>query len=74
MECMKNFTAGVIQVFGDKYKRQPTQVDVDRLLQVAETHDFPGMLGSIDCIYWEWKNHRLWKKYSQKGFIESPPW
>ena len=51
MKCMKNFAAGVIQVFGDEYLRKPTQADVDRLLQVAEARDFPGMLGSIDCTH-----------------------
>ena len=53
MECMKNFAAGVIQVFGDEYLRKPTQADVDRLLQVVDARDFPGMLGSIDCMHWE---------------------
>ena len=56
MECMKNFAASVIQVFGDEYLRKPTQADVDRLLQVAEARDFPDMLGSIDFMHWEWKN------------------
>ena len=52
MECMKNFAAGVIQLFGEEYLRKATQADVDRLLQVAEARDFPGMLGSIDCMHW----------------------
>lgn len=56
MECMKNFAADVVQVFGDEHLRKPTQADVDRLLQVADAHDFPGMLRSIDCMHWEWKN------------------
>jgi len=53
---MKNFVAGVIQVFGEEYLRKLTQADVDRLLAVAEASDFPGMLGNIDCMHWEWKN------------------
>jgi len=56
MECMKNFAAGVIQVFGEEYLQKPTQADVDRLLAVAEARDFPGMLRSIDCMHWVWKN------------------
>jgi len=48
MECMNNFAAGVVQVFGGEYLRKPTQADVDRLLQVVEAHDFPGILRSID--------------------------
>ena len=56
LECLKNFCAGVVQIFGQEYLRKPTQADVDRLLEVAEAHDFRGMLGSIDCMHWEWKN------------------
>jgi len=40
MECMKNFAAGVIQLFGEEYLRKPTQANADRLLQVAEARDF----------------------------------
>ena len=32
MECMKNFSAGIIQVFKKEYLSRPTQVDVDNLL------------------------------------------
>jgi len=73
MECMKNFGAGVIQVFGDEFLRQPTQVDVDRLLQVANARDFPSMLGSIDCMRWEWNNCPLaWKGMFAKGIYRVP--
>ena len=59
MECMKNFAAGVIQVFGEEYLRKPTQADVDRLLAVG---------GSIDCMHWEWKNCPTgWKGSFAKG-------
>ena len=71
MTCMKNFAAGVIQVFGEEYLGKPTQADVDRLLQVAEARDFPGMLGSIDCMHWEWKNCPLgWKGVFAKGMYK----
>ena len=45
-----------MQTFEQEYLRKPTQADVNRLLAVVEPRDFPRMLGSIDCIYWEWKN------------------
>jgi len=35
MECMKNFAAGVIQVFGEEYLRKSILANVDCLLQVA---------------------------------------
>ena len=53
MECMNNFAAGVIQVFGEEYLCKPTEADVDRLLAVAEALDFPVMLGCIDFMQWE---------------------
>jgi len=68
MECMKNFAAGVIQVFGEEYLRKLMQADVDRLLQVAEARDFLEMLGSINCMHWEWKNYPMgWKGVFAKG-------
>eukprot|EP00267_Zea_mays_P054641 XP_020407895.1 uncharacterized protein LOC103654509 [Zea mays] len=30
--------------------------DIARLLQVGESRGFPGMLGSVDCMHWEWRN------------------
>ncbi|GKE85871.1 probable serine/threonine-protein kinase PBL7, partial [Tanacetum coccineum] len=40
-----------------KYLRKPTSEDVVKIQQKHNNvHDFPGMLGSIDCMHWEWKN------------------
>ncbi|CAL9012803.1 unnamed protein product [Prunus brigantina] len=38
------------------YLRRPTPRDLQRLLQKAERRGFPGMIGSIDCMHWQWKN------------------
>ncbi|VVA39097.1 PREDICTED: putative nuclease HARBI1, partial [Prunus dulcis] len=38
------------------YLRRPTPRDLQRLLQKAESRGFPGMIGSIDCMHWQWKN------------------
>jgi len=67
LEYMKNFALGVIEVFGDEYLRKSTQAIVDRLLQVTKVQDFPSMLGSIDCMHWEWKNClTTWKTSFQR--------
>uniref|UniRef100_A0A0D3D7H8 DDE Tnp4 domain-containing protein n=1 Tax=Brassica oleracea var. oleracea TaxID=109376 RepID=A0A0D3D7H8_BRAOL len=46
----------IINLFGDEYLRRPTAADLERLLAVGEYRGFPGMIGRIDCMHWEWKN------------------
>ena len=73
LECLKKFAMAVIEVFGNEYLRKPTEADVHRLLQVADARDFPGMLGSIDCMHWEWKNcPASWKASFQKKLYKVP--
>nr|XP_023874274.1 uncharacterized protein LOC111986818 [Quercus suber] len=47
----KRNAAGVLE-----YLRSPNSSDIARLLRVGESRGFPGMLGSIDCMHWKWKN------------------
>ena len=56
LSCLSNFTEGVISLFGDEYLRRPTPEDLQRLLDIREIRGFPGMVGSIYCMHWEWKN------------------
>uniref|UniRef100_A0A0D3E0K5 DDE Tnp4 domain-containing protein n=1 Tax=Brassica oleracea var. oleracea TaxID=109376 RepID=A0A0D3E0K5_BRAOL len=56
LSCLHNLTDGIIQLFGDEYLRRPTPEDLQRLLDIGEKRWFPGMVGSIDCMHWEWKN------------------
>lgn len=50
---------GECTIVGDQYMRRPNNEDIARLLQIGEVRDFPGMLGSIDCMHWEWKKNVL---------------
>ncbi|KAL1567330.1 hypothetical protein AAHA92_02820 [Salvia divinorum] len=51
-ECLKKFCAGVVEAFSDTYLRKPNAADCQSLLNLHErTHEFPGMLGSIDCMH-----------------------
>ena len=73
LQCLKKFTSCVVEVFGEQYLRKPNQADVDRLLQLAEARDFPEMLGSIDCMHWEWKNcPTAWRASFQKQVYKVP--
>ncbi|XP_024016233.1 uncharacterized protein LOC112089715 [Eutrema salsugineum] len=54
--CLEHFVQGIINLFGNEYLRRPTPEDLQRLLHVGEYRGFPGMIGSIDYMHWEWKN------------------
>jgi len=66
--CLHHFTDAVIQLFGNEYLRRPTKADLQRLLYIGEQRGFPGMVGSIDCMHWEWKNcPTAWKGQYTRG-------
>ncbi|CAL9218143.1 unnamed protein product, partial [Arabidopsis halleri] len=68
ISCMENFTDGIISLFGDEYLRAPTVADLERLLHIGASRGFPGMIGSIDCMHWEWKNcPTSWKGQYTRG-------
>ncbi|XP_057808904.1 uncharacterized protein LOC131023382 [Salvia miltiorrhiza] len=57
LECLKKFCKAVVRIFGGTYLRWPTTADVQRIIAMHEArHGFPGMLGSLDCMHWGWKN------------------
>nr|GEZ38235.1 hypothetical protein [Tanacetum cinerariifolium] len=52
---LDHFFHSVMQIYGPEYLRKPTVTDVEKLyLHHEEKHGFPGMLGSLDCMDWEW--------------------
>ncbi|KAK1612486.1 hypothetical protein QYE76_036159 [Lolium multiflorum] len=56
LEAIYRFCRAVIAVFGEYYCREPTIEDTRRLMSINESRGFPGMIGSIDCMHWQWKN------------------
>ena len=56
IQCVKRFCQGVVQIFGPEYLRSPNDADISRLLRKANQRGFLGMLGSLDCMHWVWKN------------------
>nr|VDD37482.1 unnamed protein product [Brassica oleracea] len=68
--CLENFVEGIIYLFSDEYLRRPTLADLQRLLQIGEHRGFLGMIGSIDCMHWEWKNcPTAWKGQYTRGTL-----
>jgi hypothetical protein len=55
-EAMYRFCEHVIAVFDEYHLREPNMNDTARLLSINESRGFPRMLGSIDCMHWQWKN------------------
>ncbi|XP_026383444.1 uncharacterized protein LOC113278938 [Papaver somniferum] len=53
---LKIFCHTICMTFGERYLREPTPEDVERLLAENAERGFPGMLGSVDCMQWPWKN------------------
>ena len=56
IECVKRFCRAVVEIFAGQYLRSPTANDIARLLYIGQQRGFPGMLGSLDCMHWRWKN------------------
>lgn len=56
IESLRRFAKAVVEVYGYEYLRSPNEEDTARLLAIGESRGFPGMLGSIDCMHWGWKN------------------
>ncbi|XP_057432130.1 uncharacterized protein LOC130724877 [Lotus japonicus] len=67
-ECMARFVKGINEVFGPAYLRKPNNRDIARLMELGKARGFPGMLGSIDCMHWIWKNcPTAWKGQYCRG-------
>ncbi|XP_070669159.1 protein ANTAGONIST OF LIKE HETEROCHROMATIN PROTEIN 1-like [Malus domestica] len=56
IENLKRFCQAIQAIYGATYLRKPTHEDLKRLLRKADKKSFPGMIGSLDCMHWEWKN------------------
>ncbi|XP_020198460.1 uncharacterized protein [Aegilops tauschii subsp. strangulata] len=56
MASVCRFAKLVIRLYGDEYLRAPNEEDTKRLMEMNEKRGWPGMLGSLDCMHWTWKN------------------
>ncbi|CAA7027266.1 unnamed protein product [Microthlaspi erraticum] len=68
LACLHKFVKAIILFYEDDYLRRPTPADLKRLLKESERRGFPGCIGSIDCMHWEWKNClTAWKGQYARG-------
>ncbi|CAN0918824.1 hypothetical protein LINGRAHAP2_LOCUS31106 [Linum grandiflorum] len=56
LETLRRFCSAIVHVYGPEYLREPTREDLDKLLRKDAQSEFPGMIGSIDCMHWAWRN------------------
>lgn len=56
IESVRRFAKVIIYVFGHVYVRAPNEEDTKKLMAGNEKRGWPGMLGSVDCMHWTWKN------------------
>ncbi|XP_071712638.1 uncharacterized protein [Rutidosis leptorrhynchoides] len=61
--CLNSFCKCVLELYVNEYLSKPTSSDRARLYSThEEKHGCRGMLGSIDCMLWKWKNcPNAWK-------------
>ncbi|XP_055960821.1 uncharacterized protein LOC126670604 [Mercurialis annua] len=71
-ESLKKFVKAIVSIFSEKYMRSLNKNDIDRLLKENESRGFPGMLGSIDCMHWKWKNCPVAWKGMYVGHVREP--
>nr|GEU39719.1 hypothetical protein [Tanacetum cinerariifolium] len=73
-DCLDFFIMSVIELFMPKYLRKPGFDDIQRLYNAHNTiHGFSGLLESIDCMHWEWKNcPKEWHKQFARGDKKYP--
>ncbi|KAL6181409.1 hypothetical protein ACLB2K_048064 [Fragaria x ananassa] len=56
IEALQRFTRGIVNLYYAEYLRALTLADLKILLAKVERRGFSGMIGSIDCMHWQWKN------------------
>ncbi|XP_076893106.1 uncharacterized protein LOC143545032 [Bidens hawaiensis] len=73
-EALHTFCECIPQLYHKKYLRKLTQSDVQKIYEVQhQRHGFPGMLGSLDCMHWEWEACPVaWQGQYHRGDHDGP--
>lgn len=54
LQCVREFASTVIELYEAEYLRPPTATEVRRIEEENVARGFPRMIGSIDCMHWDW--------------------
>lgn len=65
--CLLEFCKCVDEVFSMEFLRVPTSQDIERIELQFRKLGFPGCIGAVDCVGWEWKNCPVALQGSLKG-------
>ncbi|XP_050156194.1 uncharacterized protein LOC126630072 [Malus sylvestris] len=57
LESLMRFCFTIEAFYTNEYLRKTMLRDLRRLLRKGEIRGFPDMIGSINCMYWTWKNY-----------------
>ncbi|XP_038719972.1 uncharacterized protein LOC120012606 [Tripterygium wilfordii] len=56
IDTVRLFCESIVSIYSEQYLRSPNEADLARILAENEARGFPGMIGSLDCMHWEWRN------------------
>ncbi|XP_020188033.1 uncharacterized protein [Aegilops tauschii subsp. strangulata] len=71
LNSMYRFCKAVIAVFGSEKFREPNVANTTLLSAMNASRGFSRMLGSIDFMHWEWKNHPSACQGQYRGHVKA---
>ena len=57
--ALESFCRWVIRTYGDEFLNSWGEAEIRKEMEVNAKRGFPGMMGSIDCVHWQWKNYLI---------------
>ena len=55
-KILKAFCGAINSLYSANYLRKPDMNDLTRILDENNRCGFPGCIGSLGCMHWQWKN------------------
>ena len=71
IDTLFEFVETVIDLYEKEYLRPPRARELEVILRQNEARGFPGMIGSIDCMHWQWENCPSVQQRHQQAHVDS---